>query len=322
MKKKRFKYICFIGIISVLSILTCSCSQFSGLNDNRNYWITNVNIYKDTPAWELALAVEAQKINKIGKIVIEQPALLNYQDPNYGVTPLMWAVGMEKYRSAETLLKCGADPNIASIHYKTFWGESPLFLASGYSWVDSDAKKDPKFVKLLLSYGADPNWSFVESEDPDRNSVIETGTTPLMNSIGCGIEKTKALVELGADINRKTKSGSTAADIALLCGWNKTLDWAKYAHYLIVEKNAIVTEPSYRRFNYGNEDPNDEFYPITTLRLWVCDLNSEKYKLKMEIVEEFARQGVDYWETPIHKNTLMQIKKLYPDTWEEYIKSY
>ncbi len=38
-----------------------------------------------------------------------------------GATLLLWAVGMEKYKSAETLLKCGAN--------------------SGFSWVDNDAKK-------------------------------------------------------------------------------------------------------------------------------------------------------------------------------------
>ena len=42
----------------------------------------------------------------------------------------------------------------------------------------------------------------------------------------------------------------------------------------------------------------------------------------MEIVKEFERQGVNYWDTKINKYTLQQIKKLYPDTWEEYIKKY
>lgn len=43
---------------------------------------------------------------------------------------------------------------------------------------------------------------------------------------------------------------------------------------------------------------------------------------KMEIVDEFARQGEDYWATEIPKNRLDQIQKLYPDTWEEYISRY
>jgi len=38
-------------------------------------------------------------------------------------------------------------------------------------------------------------------------------------------------------------------------------------------------------------------------------LDSEEYRIKMEIVEEFARQGVNYWDTEIDKYTLEQIKK-------------
>jgi len=42
----------------------------------------------------------------------------------------------------------------------------------------------------------------------------------------------------------------------------------------------------------------------------------------MEIVDEFARQDVDYWATEIPENELWIIKNMYPDTWEEYIKVY
>jgi hypothetical protein len=33
------------------------------------------------------------------------------------------------------------------------------------------------------------------------------------------------------------------------------------------------------------ENPNDEFYPVDILRNWVYPLDSEEYKLKMEIVK-------------------------------------
>lgn len=308
-----------IIIVIIFSAILSSCQFIGKVTDKGEYRITNINIYKDTPVWELALAVKNQKIKTIEKIVKDEPQLLNYQEPKYGVTLLLWAVGMEKYESAETLLKCGANPNIASTEY----GETPLFLAAGYSWVDNDAKEDSKYVKLLLYYGADPNKNYLGSDIPDKKTIQEPGTSPLMNSIRCGIEKTKALVEAGADINYKTKTGDTAAITALGAGGpNATLDGMEYAHYLIVEKKAKVSEPSYRRETYGNEDPNEKFFPVAILRSWVYDLNSEKYKIKMGIVEEFARQGVNYWNTEINKYTLEQIKKRYPDTWEEYIKKY
>lgn len=272
-----------------------------------DYKIYDVRIYQNTPAWDLALAVKGQKVNNIKQILNKKPDLVNYQDPKYDATLLLWSIGMEKYKSAETLLKCGADPNIVR---KTN-GQTPLFLAAGYSWIDRKAKKDPKYVKLLLRYGADPNKNYTGSS----NSGTEPGTSPLMKSIGCGIEKTRALVEAGADINYKTELGTTAAIIALYKD-----NFPEYAHYLVVEKKAKVSEPYYGIFSYS--DPKKLFYPVDLLRYWLFDLNSKEYKMKMEIVAEFARQGVNYWETKIHPSILEQIKKLYPDTWEEYIKKY
>jgi len=275
--------------------------------------IDNINIYKDTSSWELALAVRDEEVHNIEKIVKDKPELLNNQEPKYGATLLLWAVGMEKYKSAETLLKCGADPNIASI----IDGETPLFRAAGYSWVDKDNKNDPKYVKLLLSYGADPNKNYIGNYIEGEKTVIEPGTSPLMNSIGCGIEKTKALVDGGADIDYKTKRGSTGAIQALL-----EYDSPEYAYYLIIEKKAKVSDPYHRRESYGNEDSNEKLFPVDILRNWIFKLDSEQYKTKMEIAEKFAQQGVNYSDTKIPNNRLSQIKKLYPDSWKEYIKKY
>lgn len=287
-------------------ILIISCKD----NKKGEYKIWNVKIYENTPAWDLALSVKYQYWWKIKKIVKKNPELLNYQEPRYGATLLLWAVGMEKYISVKTLLECGADPNVTSKRSRA----TPLFIAAGYSFIDVFAKKDPKYVKLLLKYGADPNICYFGFDEYD---IIESGRTPLMNSIPCGIEKTKAIVEAGADIDAKTKSGETAAIVAL-----RSKEFPEYAYYLIVEKKAKIIDPYYRRKSYGNENPNDKFYPVNLLRNWIFDLNSKEYKIKMEIVKEFARQGVNYWDTKIDKFTLEYIKKLYPNNWEEYIKKY
>ena len=82
----------------------------------------------------------------------------------------------------EALLKCGANPNVNSTLYGT-----PLYEASGYSFIDNDFKKDPKYVKLLLENGAGPNINLIGCEE----RYPYPGTSPLMRSIGCGIEKNK-----------------------------------------------------------------------------------------------------------------------------------
>ncbi len=309
------KTIFIVFIIITFSVILLSCRLQGKEMDKGEYEITSINIYKDTPVWELALAVKDQKVKDIEKIAKNEPNLLDYQESKYGSTLLLWAIGMEKYNSAEALLKCGADPNITS---NTEW-KTPLFLASGFSWIDYDAKKDPKYVKLLLNFGADPNIIYYHESEKFTG---KPGVSPLMNSIGSGIEKTKALVEAGADINYKTETGRTAAIIALRNGKNATPSGIEYAHYLVAKKKARISEPYYRGTAFGDGDPNEEFLPVNILRGWIYDLDSERHKIKMEIVEEFTRQGVNYWETPINKSILEQIQKLYPDTWEEHIKKY
>ena len=301
------KYIKKLIAIMLFFTLLTSCTLLTG-----DYEITNVRIFMGTPTWELAKAVNDQDIVKIKRIATRTPEVLDLQDPIHGMTILFWAVGMKKYEAAEALLKAGADPNIIS----SYEGGTALYMAAGYLFTDRQLieLEDPKFVKLLLKYDADPNIGYVGNE---RNNIPEIGTTTVMNSIPCGIEKTKALVEAGADINFRTDRGDSAVLQSLDAGIIGYLNGSPdYAHYLIVEKKADVTKPWLGRAS-GEEVPL-----VNYLREWVYPLDSEGYKIKMEIVEEFARQGEDYWSTEIPKDRLSQIQKLYPYTWEEYILRY
>jgi len=283
MKKGYIKQI--IAFI-VLTGTLASCQYIVKENDG----IKNINIFANTNAWELAKAVKSQNTGRIKKIAKENPELLNYQDPIYGTTLLIWAVGMEKYGSVEALLEGGANPDIISVYY----GYNTLYLAAGYSWIDRQAKKDPKYVKLLLEYGADPNIVTVVAEKSKKNvsadgtvTYVDIGSSPLMQSIGCGIEKTRALVEAGADINQKNEDGMTPTIQALWLPGNEY----EYAFYLIAEKKANVTEPWIRKPLHA---PPEEVALVSFLRDWLPELDSENRKKKLEIIAEFARQGVDY----------------------------
>lgn len=44
--------------------------------------------------------------------------------------------------------------------------------------------------------------------------------------------------------------------------------------------------------------------------------------MKMAIIEEFKKNGHDYWATEVPQDIIDQYKKLYPDTWKDYIDKY
>jgi hypothetical protein len=278
------------------------------MTNDKDINIKSIQIFENTDAWELAKAVECEEINKIEMIVTGNPDVVNIQDPEYGITLLVWSIKMEKYKVAEKLLKLGANPNLMSKS-----GKTALFYAAEYSWIDYMAKKDARYVELLLKYKANPNISYVSA----NNEVLEPGTTPLMVAATISFEKTQALVEGGAEINLKTITGKTAASKALV---RRFVD---VAYYLIVEKKAVVCEPYYHYYIEGDSINFEKPYlPIESLEDWIFDLNSEEYRKKMAIVEAFKRQGQYYWLMKKHPKTVERIIKLYPDNWQEYLEKY
>jgi uncharacterized protein len=170
----------------------------------------------------------------------------------------------------------------------------------------------------LLEHGADPNIPYCPIERPGTTNSIECGTSPLMNAAGTSLERVIALVEGGVEINYKTKSGRTAAIESLL------MEKVDIAHYLIVEKKSKVAYPFY--YYSLKIDTLLEYdkphYPIEFLEDWLFPLNSKEHKMKMEIVEEFKKQGQDYWSREKHPETIKRIKKIHPNNWEEYLKKY
>ncbi len=296
-------------ILSGAFVLLISC-----LSDASD--IRNIRVFENTIAWPLAEAIKSGNTKKLKQIAKQDTTALNFKENTAGFTLLMWCIKMEKYKEAEALLVAGADPNA-----RCKSGKTAIFLASEYSWIDRSAKKDSKFVKLLLKHGADPNISVDKGYLVNKNSLVNNGTTPLMNAVTSSFEKVEALVEGGADINSKTAFGETAASIALLHG-NRTFCFDA-AYFLIVEKSAIINEPySYGCSIDGLGLPYKEHYPIELLSNIFVELDSDKHKKKMEIVDAFTKQGQDYWSIEKHPKTIERIKKLHPNNWEEYLKKY
>lgn len=293
--------------VLILSLVSCTGKK------NEKLTVEDIEIFENTPAWDFAKALEKSNLRRAKEILSGNRGLVNYQDPEFGTTLLMRAISTENYKSVEFLLKNGANPNIVAKI-----GGTALFDAVSHSWRDVTANENPRFVKIILEYRADPNIPYCAPEVEGSTSPIECGTSPLMHATQRGFEKVKLLVEAGAEIDYKTELGTTAAIKALL--HNK----ADVAHYLIVEKKARVDEPYfyYHLFDRSKINYEKPHYPIELLENWLFDLGSEEHKLKMEIVEEFKRQGQDYWSMEKHPKTIERIKKTRPENWEEYLKKY
>ena len=96
-------------LIFALCFLVMSCNQ----NKKENLTVQDIEIFKNTPAWELAEAVDIENLSEIQSILANQ-SIVNYQEPVFGTTVLMRAINTEKYQATKQLLESGANPNIIS----------------------------------------------------------------------------------------------------------------------------------------------------------------------------------------------------------------
>ncbi|MCR5614474.1 hypothetical protein [Treponema sp.] len=108
------------------------------------------------------------------------------------------------------------------------------------------------------------------------------------------LEKMKMLVEKGrADINHKTKYGITASILALY------YEEIEKAHYLIVQNKAKIADKFFLDENHVKDGISSS--PAEFLRKLSYPSNSKEYQLKLEIIEEFIRQGVDYYNESVQQ---------------------
>jgi hypothetical protein len=271
--------------------------------------------WKDKSLKDLHRAISWSNTYAIRKIIKHHPEYLNYSDSISRNTPLIRAIKYRHYAAAKQLLELGADPNVHSLT-----GFTPLMAAILEHPRRDFIYKETKYIRLLSEYGANINDTchYIPKE-----LLAGHWSNMLMLTMCHHIEKLKCLVELGADINMSGPDGCTAAIEALICD-------IYMAHYLIVEKKADVTRPYYtytcKKPGRFEIDFSEKHYPIELLlkKDRVYKLESECYKLRKEIIEEFKRQGVDYqsWKERIPASTLETIKKAYGDNWEEYLRNY
>jgi hypothetical protein len=141
----------------------------------------DIELFKESEAWDAAKAVYRQDTQEIRKLCVEHPEILKFQDQKLKFTLLQWAVYNRRYYSVKALLEMGANPNVEDIT-----GSIPLIEAST---IDETSE----YEKLILKFGGDVN-KIIRSKQISNN-------TPLAAAVTTTLQNVKILVNAGANVH-------------------------------------------------------------------------------------------------------------------------
>ncbi len=265
----------------VFACLLFSCSNMcrEKIVDKSELTGSDYRLFQNTPAWELAKAVEDGNTEQIDKIVSENPELINYQESQYGQTLLMLTIMNQQLKPFKALLKKGADVNI----HDTFDGTSPLIEACSYKFYNIT------FVKTLIEYGADVN----DVETGERRKENSTRLTPLIAASQTGrLDLVRFLVSKGADVNYQNEFGQSALSASVMIKkYNVT--------YYLLQNGADYNRPIYYRLDYSvpieKRDPQDKGKPMylwDVLKEDLSEFGTSEYKYKMRIIDFLKSKGL------------------------------
>lgn len=181
-------------ILYLLSMGLPSCAQ------DDSY----VNAFKDTKAYNLAVAVAKEDMNTIEKLVMQDSSIMEFANPVNGSNVLELSIDIEKYKSFEKLLELGADANYINPNTKySILINAIQPFGSQFEW-----RIDKRYVEGLLKYGADPNYAVDKHFINDKTHRI-MATSPLMEASSLDLDIVKMLVKNGANPNKKLDDQST-----------------------------------------------------------------------------------------------------------------
>ena len=242
-------------------------------------------LYKHTPAWSLAKAVEDEDTTEISKQVLQMHISVDYRDPEYKQTLLMLATRTNKIESVKKLLELGANPNAHNDSTKYF-GQSAVLLACRFT------RPSSKILALLLKYGGNPNSTACGVQENGLGEIVPIRDFALSAAVFSSFEKVKLLVDAGANINYATSTANCAIENCMIHG---RMDIMLY----LLQKGA-----DYRR-KFTEIDLDKPDYPtfevdiLYKLRKCVYPIGSKEYTDKMKVVNFLKKKGLDYWKSPI-----------------------
>ncbi len=262
-------------------------------------------LFQNTPAWELAKAVQDENEKKIDEIVAKDPNLINYQEQKYGNTLLKLTVMNQQMKPFKILLKNKANVNI----HNSYDGTSVLIEACMFK------RYDTKFAEILLQNGANVN----DVEVGKRRQGNSTRFTPLMAASRTGnINLVKFLVSKGAEINYQNEFKQSALSSCMM------QEKYEVAFYLL-ENGADYMQPIFYRSNNSvphRPEEDKPMYLVDVLREDFFEFDTDEYKYKMQIVDFLKSKGINYKATPVPEYIKKKAQDNYPNNWKEYLEKY
>lgn len=293
----------------LFSCLLLSCSNINRDKqvDKQDLTGGDYRLFQNTPAWDLAKAVQDENEKKINEIVSKDPKIINYQEPKFGNTLLMLTIMNQQIKPFKTLLENKADVNI----HNTYEGTSALIEACSFKQYNT------KFAEILLQKGANVNDVQMDKTEPDKVK------TALMKAAKTGkLDLVVLLVKNGADVNYQNEYEQSAL------GESAIIDRYEISYYLL-QNGADYTRPIFYRPDYSipseKQNSNDKgkpMYLVDVLREDFFELDTDEYKYKMKIVDFLKGKNIDYRATPIPVYIKKKAQEEYPNSWREYLEKY
>lgn len=264
-------------IFFLVCIFIYSCNNREEVVDKSKLLGNDYRLFQNTPAWELAKAVEDQDESKINEILAINKDLINYRESKYGSNLLLLTIRNQQYNPFKILLE--NKPNL-EIH-NFYDGSSAIIEACEYKTYDI------KFVELLIKKGANVNDVQVEI---GKEGKIKT---PLMMAVKTGkLNLVKLLIKSGADINYKNEYGQSALSQSFMLN--------KYnIAYFLLQNGADYKQPVFYRPDYSASSESNvanekgkPMYIVEVLQEAPSDFDNDKYKLS--IIDFLKNKGIKY----------------------------
>lgn len=277
--------------MKVFKFLLLSLGLFSCYRNDQ--FIKN---FESTEANELAKIIHSGKLDRIKQTVKENPGLMSVTDPKYGENALVLALNLANYDVFELLIQEGADPNFINPLSKY----SVLMTACEFYDSPQSFPNDPRYVKLLLNNGADPNYA-LENWHTDITGNSHMPGSPLIIASRFSISLVKTLIEFGANPYKKLQSDSLNALGAALRGHKEGI---LIANFYIDSFDFNLFEPML----FVTREPNKEIVPY-----YIQDILVDKYLFdKLKNNEKFLKEysGFDKEIDTKYHSKIMLMKKL------------